>query len=174
MATRSVVTEKQAAWICFSGRVGISLWSSRCVHVGSSFALFRFLILSLSGVASSQYAVPLSPSVGVVLRYPLFVPPPSLPLPNVLASSGRGALEVLQLSVQQEGEADMDVELLRKGLLAVKLKGEEEGRNKKGRGGKGGGGGGASASADAEEETDFIMPGVCLFYVCLSFLCVKV
>lgn len=74
---------------------------------------------------------------------------------------------MLQLSVQQEGEADMDVELLRKGLLAVKLKGEEEGRNKKGRGGKGGGGGGgASASADAEEEAGFVMPGVC---VSLSF-----
>lgn len=44
--------------------------------------------------------------------------------------SGRCTLEVLQLSVQQEGEADMDVELLRKGLLAVKLKGEEEGRDR--------------------------------------------
>lgn len=43
--------------------------------------------------------------------------------------SGRCTLDVLQLSVQQEGEADMDVELLRKGLLAVKIKNvEEEGR----------------------------------------------
>ncbi|CAN0007569.1 unnamed protein product, partial [Hapterophycus canaliculatus] len=65
-------------------------------------------------------------------------------------AGGRCALEVLQLSVQQEGEADMDVELLRKGMLAVKLKGEEEGRGtKKGRGGKGGGGGGP---ANAEQE----------------------
>lgn len=69
---------------------------------------------------------------------------------------------MLQLSVQQEGEADMDVELLRKGLLAVKLKGEQEGRNKKSRGGKGGGGAAAvaSASADAEGEGEFVMPGV--------------
>ncbi|CAN0193172.1 unnamed protein product [Ectocarpus sp. 6 AP-2014] len=78
-------------------------------------------------------------------------------------AGGRCALEVLQLSVQQEGEADMDVELMRKGLLAVKLKGEEEGRSrgKKGRGGKGGGaGGGGNVSADAEEEEEegLIMP----------------
>ncbi|CAM9790182.1 unnamed protein product [Pylaiella littoralis] len=73
-------------------------------------------------------------------------------------AGGRGALEVLQLSVQQEGEADMDVELLRKGLLAVKLKGEEEEgrRNKKGRGGKGGAAG--CASVDAEEEAGLAMP----------------
>lgn len=72
---------------------------------------------------------------------------------------------MLQLSVQQEGEADMDVELLRKGLLAVKLKGEEEeeGRNKKGRGGKGGAAG--CASADAEEEAGLAMPGV---WTCVS------
>lgn len=73
------------------------------------------------------------------------------------ATSGRCALEVLQLSVQQEGEADMDVELLRKGLLAVKLKGEEEGRNKKGGDGKGGAAS-AGASANAEGE-GLIMPG---------------
>lgn len=52
----------------------------------------------------------------------------------------------------------MDVELLRKGLLAVKLKGEEEGRNKKNRGGKGGSAPAGGASADAEEE-GLIMPG---------------
>ncbi|CAM9707449.1 unnamed protein product [Ectocarpus fasciculatus] len=77
-------------------------------------------------------------------------------------AGGRCALEVLQLSVQQEGEADMDVELMRKGLLAVKLKGEEEGRSrgKKGRGGKGGGpGGGGTVSAEEEEEEErLIMP----------------
>lgn len=51
----------------------------------------------------------------------------------------------------------MDVELLRKGMLAVKLKREEEGRGgKKGRGGKGGGGG---VSAGAEEEEGLLMPG---------------
>lgn len=52
----------------------------------------------------------------------------------------------------------MDVELLRKGLLAVKLKGEEEGRNKKGRGGKGGAASVGGASAGAEGE-GLIMPG---------------
>lgn len=74
-----------------------------------------------------------------------------------LATSGRCALEVLQLSVQQEGEADMDVELLRKGLLAVKLKGEEEGRNKKNRSGKGGSAL-SGVSVDVEGE-GLIMPG---------------
>ncbi|CAM9117956.1 unnamed protein product [Ectocarpus sp. 12 AP-2014] len=76
-------------------------------------------------------------------------------------AGGRCALEVLQLSVQQEGEADMDVELMRKGLLAVKLKGEEEGRSrgKKGRGEKGGGDGGSvSADAEEEEEVGLTMP----------------
>ncbi|CAM9464539.1 unnamed protein product [Scytosiphon promiscuus] len=71
---------------------------------------------------------------------------------------GRCVLEVLQLSVQQEGEADMDVELLRKGMLAVKLKGEVGGKgNKKDRGEKGGGGG-ASADAEEEEEEGLMMP----------------
>lgn len=51
----------------------------------------------------------------------------------------------------------MDVELLRKGLLAVKLKGEEEGRIKKNRGGKGGAAP-AGASADAEGG-GLVMPG---------------
>lgn len=61
-------------------------------------------------------------------------------------------MEVLQLSVQQEGEADMDVELLRKGLLAVKLKGEEEVRGKKARAGKG-------DDAEGVAEGDLMMPG---------------
>lgn len=51
----------------------------------------------------------------------------------------------------------MDVELLRKGLLAVKLKGEQEGRNVKGRGGKGGATAGG-ASSDVEGE-GLMMPG---------------
>lgn len=33
---------------------------------------------------------------------------------------------MLQLSVQQEGEADMDMELLRKGMMAMKLKGQDQ------------------------------------------------
>ncbi len=74
----------------------------------------------------------------------------------VRSNSGRCALEVLQLSVQQEGEADMDVELLRKEMLAVKLKGEEEGRNKnEGRGGKGG----DADAAEGEGEEALMMPG---------------
>lgn len=84
----------------------------------------------------------------------------------MFADSGRCALDVLQLSVQQEGEADMDVELMRKGLLAVKLKGEEEGRSrgKKSRGGKGGGAGGSvSADAEEEEEEGLTMPGELVF-----------
>lgn len=53
-------------------------------------------------------------------------------------------MEVLQLSVQQEGEADMDVELLRKGLLAVKLKeGERDGEEEE----------------EDEEEAAGMMPG---------------
>ena len=52
----------------------------------------------------------------------------------------------------------MDVELLRKGLLAVKLKREEEVRGKKARAEKGN-----DAEGVAEEE-DLMMPGgLCLF-----------
>lgn len=50
----------------------------------------------------------------------------------------------------------MDVELLRKEMLAVKLKGEEEGRNKnEGRGGKGG----DADAAEGEGEEALMMPG---------------
>ena len=73
-----------------------------------------------------------------------------LSVPPVRGS--RCSLEVLQLSVQQEGEADMDVELLRKGLLAVKLKGEEEVRGIKPRSGKGN-------DAEGVAEGDLMMPG---------------
>lgn len=71
---------------------------------------------------------------------------------SVPSRSGRCSLEVLQLSVQQEGEADMDVELLRKGLLAVKLKGEEEIRGKKARSGK-------SNDSEGVAEEGLMMPG---------------
>lgn len=45
------------------------------------------------------------------------------------ALSGRYALEVLQLSVQQEGEADMDVELQRRELMALELRSDKADKN---------------------------------------------
>lgn len=74
-------------------------------------------------------------------------------VPSPPGRGSRCSLEVLQLSVQQEGEADMDVELLRKGLLAVKLKGEEI-KGRKASAGKGDDTGGAG-----EEGDDLMMPG---------------
>lgn len=68
-------------------------------------------------------------------------------------------LDVLQLSVQQEGEADMDVELLRKSMLAVKLRDRE--REKKGDGARGRDARGSIAGED-EEATGPIMPGTVL------------
>ena len=58
-------------------------------------------------------------------------------------------LEVLQLSVQHEGEADMDVELMRKGLLAVKLKGDGEAKRA----------GVARRGEDTVEREEDLMPG---------------
>lgn len=63
--------------------------------------------------------------------------------------SGRSTLDVLQLSVQQEGEADMDVELMRKGLLAVKM-------NKSNNGG-------GNKQSTLEEEDGLMMPGTGYF-----------
>lgn len=59
-------------------------------------------------------------------------------------AGGRSTLDVLQLSVQQEGEADMDVELMRKGLLAVKM-------NKSNNGG-------GNKQSTLEEEDGLMMP----------------
>ncbi|CAM9792134.1 unnamed protein product, partial [Phaeothamnion confervicola] len=43
-------------------------------------------------------------------------------------TGGQGQVQVLQLAVQEEGEADMDTELARKELLALQLGREKEGR----------------------------------------------
>lgn len=79
---------------------------------------------------------------------------------DVPRGRGRSTLEVLQLSVQQEGEADMDVELLRKGMMAVKLRVDGTNGSKARQGARGRGG----AEGEEDMSPSGLMPGA----VCCS------
>lgn len=67
-------------------------------------------------------------------------------------TGGAGRVEVLQMCVQQEGDAGIDLEAARKGMMALKVKEEEEIRSGKAK--MQGGAAAAAAKAGDDEESD--------------------